>query len=142
MTGGPWLDGVHWIGLVGGFLMLVALVVGLYLLLAFHQGGRLSLRGKVRNSHMLAGSLAIALALGHVVGRAVQAGSAEFELDPGRLMVLALVLVLITGLTRRFTPGFLQGHYSLLAWAHRLAVLAALVLLGLHVVAAFRIVMM
>ncbi|MEN6345614.1 MAG: hypothetical protein ABFE16_09910 [Armatimonadia bacterium] len=142
MTGGPWLDAVHWIGLVGGFLILVALAVGLYLLLAFRRGGRLSLRGKVRNLHILGGGLAIAFALGHVAGRAVQAGSVEFELDPARLIALALVLVLVTGLMRRFTPGFLQGHYALLAWAHRLAVLAVLILLGLHVVAAFRIVMM
>jgi hypothetical protein len=135
---GPWLDFVHLVGIAGGVLALAALAGGLYLLLGFRKARRIALRMKVRGLHMGGGAAAVLLAVGHAAGRALQTGEVELDLNPTLLTVVAFVGVLATGLLRQYPPGVLQGHFKLLAWLHRLAVVAALALLALH---AYRAVM-
>lgn len=131
--GGPWLDFVHLVGIAGGVLALATLGVGLYLALGFRKARRIALRMRVRGVHMGSGTAAVLLAVGHAVGRALQTGEVQYHLDPTRVTTLVFVGVLATGLLRQYPPGPLQGHFRLLAWLHRLAVVAALGLLALHV---------
>lgn len=130
---GPWLDFVHLVGIAGGVLTVAALAGGLYLLVGFRKSRRIALRMRVRGLHMGGGSAAVLLAVGHGVGRLIQSGELPVHMDPTRLTTVAFVCVLATGLLRQYPPGLLQGHFWLLAWLHRLAVVAALALLALHV---------
>jgi len=131
--GGPWLDFVHLVGIAGGVLAVSTLACGLYLLLGFRKARHIALRMRMRGLHMGGGAAAVLLAAGHAVARAFQSGEVQYHMNPTRLTTVAFVCVLATGLLRQYPPGPLQGHFRLLAWLHRLAVVAALCLLALHV---------
>lgn len=129
--GGHWIDGVHIAGIIGGGVAFLALCGGAYIYLIARKGS-IRRRLSIRRVHMAAGAIAVALAVGHSIGRAVQEGEFEFGTSPPRLAGAFLVLILLTGAWRQWTPGFLKGAPALLAWLHRIAVVAALYYLLAH----------
>ena len=129
---GPWLDAVHWIGIAAGIIALLAGLGGLAILL-FLRKGPIKRRLRLRTIHMVAGGAAVLLALGHSVGRAFQAGGGQFRLDAPHLTTVAFLLIALSGLTRQWTPGFLQGRVQIVWWVHRAAIVMVLAALACHV---------
>jgi len=128
---GPWLDGVHWLGTCGGIIAVLAGIGGLSILLVFRKGP-IRQRLRIRTVHMLLGSLAVGLALAHVIGRLKQ-GWSPSHFMPHDWVTLAFPLILLAGWLRHRPPGVLQERAWGLAWAHRAAVILTLALLAWHV---------
>jgi hypothetical protein len=131
MSGGPWLDAVHIIGIAGVVFALCALAGGLYIYFAL-RGKGFALRRKLRKLHMAAGATAVVLGLAHLVGRLLQLHLTPFHAEPPFLAGWALLLVATSGLLRNAQPAALQGVPWLLPWAHRVFVACALVMVVLH----------
>jgi hypothetical protein len=124
---------VHIAGIIGGGVAFLALCGGLYILLIARRGP-IRRRLKLRWVHMAAGTIAVALAVGHAIGRGIQEGEFELGFAPPRLSGAFFVLILLTGASRQWTPGFLKGAPALLAWLHRIAVVAALYYMLRHTI--------
>ncbi|MDI9584611.1 MAG: hypothetical protein QM473_10370 [Acidobacteriota bacterium] len=131
--GANWIDGVHIAGIIGGGVAFLALCGGLYIVLIARRGP-IRRRLKLRWVHMAAGTIAVALAVGHAIGRGIQEGEFELGFAPPRLSGAFFVLILLTGASRQWTPGFLKGAPALLAWLHRIAVVAALYYMLRHTI--------
>ncbi len=126
------LDFVHWLGIAGGAVAVLAGFGGLTILL-FLRKGPITRRMRVRTVHMAAGATAALLALAHGVGRAMQAGGLTLGIDAPHLTCLGFFLVVLSGLLRNWPPGFLQERVGIVWWIHRAAVLLLVCSLLTHV---------
>lgn len=137
---GLWTDGIHYLGIGGGLVLLAALAVGLYiyLVIAFRQGpDRVRLRRLWRRRHYALGLAAGALALAHVIGRSLQLGEFEAEFGAAQLATLAIILLVVSGIIRAWPPRPLAAHPQWWKWSHRLLVVAALLTLFWHGIATY-----
>lgn len=137
---GLWRDGIHYLGLAGGLVLLAALAVGLYifLVIAFHQGAdRVLLRRAWRRRHYALGLAAGALALAHVIGRSVQLGEFEAELGAAQLATAAILLLVVSGIIRAWPPRPLARHPRWWMWSHRVLTVVALLALFWHGIATY-----
>lgn len=136
----PWHDGVHWIGIAGGALAVLALVLGLIIYVGPRLPGKKlapALRKKLRSAHLACGLSGAGLALAHHVGRLVQAHEFRLALNPPALAGCGFVLLLISGVLRAWPPRGLRRSWRWLAFVHRLAFVAALFFLVQHTLVQF-----
>jgi hypothetical protein len=132
----PWHDGVHYVGIIGGGLAVLAFAGGLIVFLGFEVRGKRwddPLRRRLRALHIALGASGATLALAHHVGRLVQAREIEFELFPPFLCGYGFALLLISGILRVKTPRALRRFWRVFPWLHRVAFVVALVYLFRHV---------
>ncbi len=130
-----WYDGVHYVGVAGGLLLLAGLATGLwiYLVIAFRTGPHRVLIHRVwRRWHYALGFVAGGLALAHVLGRYVQVGGVGVEFGPPTLTSAAFILLVVSGLLRAWPPRALARHPHWWAWSHRVFAAAALLALFWH----------
>lgn len=131
-----WLDMVHLLGIAAGALGVVALILGLTILLVLRPRGMgydTAVRRGGRRWHIAFGLTAVLLGLAHVVARVVQTGGMSFSVRGPALLALATLLVGVSGLLRWLLPWRYARVVSVFAWLHRLAVVAAVILLARHV---------
>lgn len=131
----PWRDGVHYVGIAGGALAMLALVLGVIIYVGPRLPGKKlasALRRRFRTAHIACGMAGASLALVHHVGRLVQAQEFGFALNAPALCGYAFVLVLLSGLLRAWTPRAWRKHWRVLAFIHRVSVVTALYFLFVH----------
>ncbi len=131
-----WMDSIHLLGVAAGALGSVALILGLTILLVLRPRGvgyDAAVRQGRRRWHVAFGLAAVVLGLAHVVARVVQTGGMSFSVRGPALLALATLLVGVSGLLRLLLPWRYARVVEAFAWLHRLAVVAAVVLLARHV---------
>lgn len=141
VIGSPWRDTVHWLGIAGGIVAALAFAGGgtLYIFLAGRGvpwGDRP--RRVLRSAHMAAGSVAVALALTHHVGRLAQEGAPNFGLEPPHLSGVGFLLLAVAGVLRVVPPRAWRQRWRVFVYGHRVAFALALVMLVLHGLHEFR----
>ena len=121
-----WLDWVHWIGISGGVLAVIALLIGL--MLFFRIGGKgFTWHNKMRQKHMWFGAVAVSLAILHTVFRLIAIKELPFEPIPPVIAFWAFLVVAISGRLRYKPLEFLIGKSTIMIWIHRVVVIIALV---------------
>jgi len=131
-----WLDGIHLLGVAAGVLGVVALILGLTILLVLRPRGMgydAGVRQGWRRRHVAFGLAAVVLGLAHVVARIVQTGGMSLGVRGPALLALAVLLLGVSGLLRLLLPWRYARVVAAIAWLHRLAVVAAVILLARHV---------
>jgi len=137
--GERWNDVIHFIGLAGGLVGLLALVGGGYVYFTFaHHRAGFRRRLRARQLHMIAGLTGIGLAIGHAVGRNVQTRRIELELGSAQLTSLMFLLAGASGIIRHEMPDFPRNRPRIVVWVHRVAVVGLLLCLVLHGVHEYR----
>jgi hypothetical protein len=131
----PWLDGVHYLGLGGGGLMVVNLILGATLYFGTISAKRLPIpvRKGRRKWHFTVGLIALSLAALHGGLRYVQAGGFDLGNPPAFALACAAVLLACSGMIRAWPPRRLARYAHRWMWLHRALVLAAVLLLAAHV---------
>lgn len=135
LSGSPWHDTVHWLGIAGGLVALLALCGGgaLYIFVARRNiQWSDSPRPTWRYLHVTAGAAAVVLALVHHFGRWAQEGGPEFGLEPPHLAGVGFLFLAVTGALRLAPPKAWRRRWRVFAYGHRAAFALALAMLILH----------
>ncbi|MCE5240133.1 hypothetical protein LLH23_16855 [bacterium] len=131
----PWHDGVHYLGLVGGGLAVLAFLGGLVVFLGFEARGKRwndPVRHKLRALHIVLGASGALLSLAHHVGRLVQNHELAFETSPPFLCGYGFALLLLSGALRMWTPKAWRKAWRVFPWLHRIGFVVALIYLFRH----------
>lgn len=131
----PWHDTVHYLGIVGGILALLALLGGLIIYLVYNRPGRPfadPVRARLRGAHMALGLVAVGLALAHHFGRWAQEGMPNFGIEPPHLAGVFFLLVAVAGFLRYAPPAKWRQRWLTFAHLHRIGFVLAMVMMLLH----------
>lgn len=135
LLGLPWLDRVHWLGIAGGALALLAFCGGAVIAQMyarrkrpFSDPGRKRLRGM----HMVGGIVAVGLSLAHHFGRWAQEGGPNFGIEPPHLAGVGFLLLGVSGVLRVTPPQAWRKRQRLFMALHRGGFVLALAMMVLH----------